>query len=92
MKLYTMKLYTELEWLEYMTYNVYPSQYNDFLDRVQYVKDDPATGEPLYQILPELPPSAWEGVERILMMVVLGSLAITVVVSILVNIVLSFFQ
>jgi len=53
MKLYTMPLYTELEILEYMLGNVYARYYDDFLDRVEYVKDDPATGEPLYQIIPE---------------------------------------
>ena len=52
MKLYTMKLYTELEYLEYMNMYVYARDYDFFLDRIKYVKDDPATGEPLYQIIP----------------------------------------
>jgi hypothetical protein len=59
MKLYTMPLYTKLEILEMVPHEILMRREQQFLDRVRYVKDDPATGEPLYEILPEQPPSPW---------------------------------
>lgn len=60
MKLYTMPLYTKLEILEMLPWEIVNRRERQFLDRVRYVKDDPATGEPLYQILPVPPPTPWQ--------------------------------
>lgn len=70
MKLYTMPLYTKLEILERLPWEIVNRRERQFLDRIKYVKDDPATGEPLYQILPEPPPTFWNKALHIFLWVV----------------------